>query len=86
MDEHIDLRNHRRRLAHLAIGVTAGLLTTTLVMIGILQIASAPGTNPLSQASVVLMAIGMVVVTSGCFATLCATIDRHLLRKARTRS
>lgn len=81
-DAPVDLLDHRRRLVILAIAVGLAIATTVLGMTWIGSVARAPSSDPMSQASVGLMAIGMFVVTFVLFGKVCAAVDRRYVRRS----
>ncbi len=65
MDESlIDLRDHRGRLTRLIAAIVAGIVIAIVVLAGVRSVAVEPNSDPVSGASVGLLAIGLAVVAS----------------------
>ena len=81
MDEPtIDLRDHRGRLRRVIAAAALGILITVIVLGWIRSVAATPNADPVSGASVGLLAIAMGVVISMVMHGLITAIARRRRR------
>ena len=78
MDDVIDLRDHRGRLIRLAIAVVIGAVLTVLLMILVRSLAETPNPDPVSSASVGMLAIGIFLAATGASLAIISAIARRL--------
>ena len=78
MDDTIDLRDHRGRLIRIALAVVIGAVLTVLMMSLVRSLAEIPNPDPVSGASVGMLAIGIFVVMSGATLAIITAIARRL--------